>query len=128
MIKYRYAQQLKPPAPLVNTTVRCIATGARIEASPALVDPAADRTVLPAHVVAALGLVEDGRLHFQGFAGEIVELPTFLAEIQVHDLPALMIRAVLGEREPFILLGRDVLNTLRITLDGPQLTLEIHTS
>jgi hypothetical protein len=76
-------------------------------------------------VVEELGLVEDGRLLFRGFAGDVVELPIFLVEIQVHDLPAVAVRAVLGEHEPHILLGRDVLNAHRILLDGPQLALEI---
>jgi hypothetical protein len=88
-------------------------------------DTAADRTVLPGQLVKTLGLVEDGRMHFEGFAGEIVELPVFLVQIQIHELPAQMIRAALGEREPHILLGRDVLNAHRCLLDGPQSTLEI---
>jgi hypothetical protein len=50
-----------------------------------------------------------------------------LVEIQVHDMPPVLIRAVLGRNEPFILLGRDVLNNYRITLDGPALALEIGT-
>ena len=30
-------------------------------------------------------LVEDGRALFQGFAGEVIELPVFLVEVQIHD-------------------------------------------
>jgi predicted aspartyl protease len=125
MIRYRYAQQLNPPAPFVHVTLRCPATGARAPDLAAQVDHGADRTVLPGQVVEALGLVEDGRAQFQGFAGEIVELPIFLVEVQVHDLAPQLTRAVLGQHEPHILLGRDVLNTHRVLLDGPQLALEI---
>jgi hypothetical protein len=92
---------------------------------PALLDRAADRTVLPRPVIDTLGLVEDGRLLFEGFAGDVVELPVFLADVQVHDFAPLAIRAVVGEREPYILLGRDVMNAHRIVLDGPELALEI---
>jgi hypothetical protein len=35
------------------------------------------------------------------------------------------VRADLGQHENHILLGRDVLNTLRIVLDGPQNAFEI---
>jgi hypothetical protein len=125
MIRYRHAAQLNPPAPFVNVSLRCPATGTQVANLPALVDSAADHSVLPGATVAALGLVEDGRLLFQGFAGDVLELPVFLTEVRVHDLPPLLVRAVLGEREPFILLGRDVLNSYRIVLDGPQLALEI---
>jgi predicted aspartyl protease len=125
MIRYRYAHQLSPPAPFVKVTLRCPTTGSRVIDLPAQLDIAADRTVLPGRVVEALGLVEDGRALFQGFAGEVIELPVFLVEVQIHDFPALMIRAALGEKEPYTLLGRDVLNAYRIVLDGPQLALEI---
>jgi hypothetical protein len=126
MIRYRYAREFTPPAPFVNVSVRCRAAGRELLNVPAMLDTAADRTVRPGPVVAGLELVEDGRLLFEGFAGEVVQLPIFLTELQVHDLPPLLIRAVLGEREPYILLGRDVLNAQRILLDGPQLALEIN--
>jgi hypothetical protein len=125
MIRYRYNDQVQPPAPFVNVGVRCPGTGAQVVNQAALLDYAADRSVLPERMIAALGLVEDGHLLFQGFAGQVVELPIFLVEIRIHDLPAVLIRAVLGRGEPFILLGRDVLNSQRVLLDGPQLALEI---
>ena len=49
----------------------------------------------------------------------------FLVEISVHGLPPVALRAVLGAHEPWILLGRDVLNRLRVLLDGPAQGLEI---
>jgi hypothetical protein len=125
MIRYRYAQQLSPPAPFVNVTLRCPTTGTQAVGLPAQLDTAADRTVIPGRVVQGLGLVEDGRALFQGFAGEVIELPVFLVEVQVHDFQPLLNRAALGANEPHILLGRDVLNVHRILLDGPQLALEI---
>jgi hypothetical protein len=81
--------------------------------------------VLPGRTVAALGLVEDGRVQFQGFAGGVVELPVFLVDVHVHDLPAVTVRAVLGEHKPLILLGRDILNSIRLVLDGPLQILEL---
>jgi hypothetical protein len=125
MIRYRFAEQLTPPAPFVKVSLRCQGTGRQMPNLPALLDTAADRTVLAGQTVEGLGLVEDGRLLFQGFSGDVVELAIFLVELQIHDLPSLSIRAVIGEREPYILLGRDILNAHRILLDGPQLALEI---
>jgi hypothetical protein len=116
---------MDPPAPFVHVTLRCPSTGNRVTDLPAQVDSAADRTVLPARVVEALGLVEDGRATFQGFAGELVELPLFLVEVQVHDFPGVLTRAALGRDEPYVLLGRDALNRHRVILDGPQLLLDV---
>ena len=68
MVRYRYVDHLQPPAPFVNVSLHCQATGARLDNQPALVDSAADRTILPVPTIRGLGLVEDGRLQFQGFA------------------------------------------------------------
>ena len=125
MIRYRYSQQMNPPAPFVHATVRCLMTGQQTAPLPAQVDSAADRTVLTKSVVDALGLVEDGRLHFQGFAGEVVELPIFLVEVRVHDFAPVLVRAVLGEFEPYLLMGRDVLNFHELFLRGPQQILDV---
>lgn len=125
MICYRYADQLSPPAPFVHVSLRCPSTGSSVIALAAQVDFAADRTILPGPVVAALALVQDGKAMFQGFAGEVIELPIFLVELQVHDFPPLLVRTALGRQEPHILLGRDVLNAYRIVGDGPRLALEI---
>jgi len=125
VIRYRYVTHLQPPAPFVNVTVRCPTTGSQMNDLPAQVDTAADRTVLPGSVIAGLGLVQVGRFLFEGFGGTITELPVYLVAVQLHDLPPVELQAVLGERERFILLGRDVLNAHRLLLDGPALAMEI---
>jgi predicted aspartyl protease len=125
MIRYRYAAEAEPPAPFVNVTIRCPTTGRHVDQSPAQVDTAADCTVLPRFVVSTLDLVQVGQQECRGFHGEIVLLPVFLVAVSIHDLPAVEVRAVLGEREAYILLGRDVLNAHRLVLDGPNLSLEI---
>jgi predicted aspartyl protease len=125
MIRYRYTQQVTPPAPFVYVSVGCVGTGAFVSDLPAQIDTAADRTVLPKQLVASLRLAEDGRALFQGFSSEIVELPLYLVEIRIQDLRPLLVRAVLGAAEWHILLGRDVLNAHRVLLDGPQLSLEV---
>jgi hypothetical protein len=127
MIRYRFNDQVKPPAPFVNVSILCPAAGARVLDQPALLDYAADRSILPERLIAALGLVEDGRLLFQGFGGHAVELPIFLAAIQVHDLTPILVRVAFGRGEPYILLGRDVLNAHCVLLDGPGQALEIAT-
>src|SRR5262245_6589618 len=100
MIRYRYAN-LQPPAPLVNVCVRCPKSGNQLDMQPAIIDPAADRTVLPAKMISDLGLVEDGHLYFQGFASKIVQLPVYLVELRLHDFAPIRLRVALGENESF---------------------------
>jgi hypothetical protein len=82
---------MDPPAPFVNVTLRCPATGNEKTNLPAQVDSAADRTVVPDTVVAALQLVQDGRAVFQGIGSQLVELPLYLVAVIVHDLPPVLV-------------------------------------
>jgi hypothetical protein len=92
---------------------------------PAQLDTAADRTVLPANLVRALGLLQLGSILTAGL-GNLARLrPSYLVEVRIHNLTAHTIEAVSDPNEAWILLGRDVLNNHRIVFDGPQLTLEI---
>jgi hypothetical protein len=109
VIRYRYNQQTDPPAPFVYGTFQNPADSTELHDVPVQIDTAADRTVLPDHVVQALGLA----------------LPTYAVRVAIHQLPAKTIKVVASSGEPWVLLGRDVLNDHRLCLDGPQLTFEI---
>ena len=52
-------------------------------------------------------------------------MSTYRVQIGIHEFPPVMIEAIAHAEEPFVLLGRDVLNRFRLLLDGPQLLLEI---
>jgi predicted aspartyl protease len=125
MARYRYTDQINPPAPYVNVCLGCPVRGVRLENLAALIDTGADRTVLPSRLVEELDLPYDGSLSLQGFAGEVVQLPVYLAEVGVHDMEPVVVRAVASKAEKWVLLGRDVLNCHRILLDGPNLAFEI---
>jgi hypothetical protein len=92
---------------------------------PAQLDTAADRTILPARLVADMQFAQDGLALFQGFGSELIQLPLYLVSLSIHDFAPVMIRGASAEHEQYILLGRDVLNRLRVLLDGPKLLLEI---
>lgn len=126
MTRYIYNQQLVPPAPLVPVGVsNPQRTGEGVE-SPALLDTAADRTVIPQELVESLHLLTVRYLSVAGLGGRETRLPDFVIRLAVRQAPPLTIELVACPGEPFVLLGRDVLNQFRIVLDGPQLSLEIH--
>jgi hypothetical protein len=125
MIRYRYVEEMTPPAPFVMVTIRCLTTNATVSDLPAQIDAAADRTVLPESIIQSLGLAEDGRMLFQGFAGEVIELPVYLVEIRIGTLDPVLVRVAVGPSEPHILLGRDVINRHNLMLQGAKRCLEI---
>jgi predicted aspartyl protease len=126
MIRYAYNRQLTPPAPFVHVTLRCIETGHFREAVPAQLDTAADRTVIPGSLISELGLVPIDELPIIGFGGQLLHVRTYLIELTIRDLVPVQVEAVGHSDEPYVLLGRDVLNQHLITLDGPHLAVEVH--
>ncbi|HMF12519.1 MAG TPA: retroviral-like aspartic protease family protein [Gemmataceae bacterium] len=125
MIRYGYNQQIVPPAPFVHVTLRCRETGKEAPEVPAQVDPGADRTVIPARIVQELGLVPLDELQVSGFGGQVFLLPTYRLEVNIRSFQPLIVEVFAHADEPFVLLGRDVLNAHRILLDGPRLMVEI---
>jgi hypothetical protein len=124
VIRYRYNNQLVPPAPFVYVTVRNPADGAELASIAAQVDSAADRSVVPQSVVDQLGLSQVGTLAIGGLGGIIYTLPTYVVFVAIHDRAPQPIKVVATADEPWMLLGRDVLNAHRLTLDGPGSVLE----
>ena len=124
MIRYSYNQQIQPPAPFVIIRLVNAADGRAFENVPAQVDHGADRSVLPSNLVDDLGLAQMGVAEIGGLGGKVQELPTYVVLVGIHDLPPRPCK-VLSCHEPWVLLGRDILNDHRILLDGPQVSLEI---
>ena len=125
MIRFSYVPQFRPPAPFASVTLRNPVTGAEQRDAPAQLDTAADRTLLPEAVVQALALPQIGTVPIGGVGGVIQTMPSYPAQVAIHNLPALTVEVVASAGEDWILLGRDVLNDYRLLLDGPQLFVEI---
>jgi predicted aspartyl protease len=116
---------MMPPAPFVYASVGAPVEGTSFVEFPAQLDTAADLSVIPWRIVEELQLNQLGEFEALGLGGHLVTMPTFLVQIQLRGMPAQMVRVLASPEEPYVLLGRDVLNRFRVTLDGPSLILEI---
>jgi hypothetical protein len=125
MIRYLYNRQTTPPAPFVYVTVACPKTGPATGLLPAQLDIGADRSVIPLDIARQLNLVQMDALPVGGFGTRVETLPTFAVSLAIREFPAVLLEIFGVRGEPFVLLGRDMLNRYRIVLDGPQLALEI---
>ena len=125
MIGYTYNTQIFPPAPFVFLTLRDPVTGDVLSEVPAQIDSAADRTVLPLPIAEAMNLHRVGNVLIGNFGGTVAAMPTYAVLLRVHTLPERLIEVIAHAKESWVLLGRVVLNGLRIVLDGPRLKLEI---
>ena len=125
MIRYAYNRQVDPPAPFVHVSLRRPREGPSLDDLPAQIDTAADRTVIPGGLVARLGLVPLDEIPVAGFGGLVLLVSTYLVELSLRGQTPRPIEVIAHEGEPYVLLGRDVLNHHRLLLDGPGLALEI---
>jgi len=112
--------QYDPPAPMATVQLRALQGSAKIENVALLIDTGADVTLIPTRAVDQIGAT--------GTAGETIELLAFdgrpsSASIVTLDLVFLgrifRGRYLLIDRDHGIL-GRVVLNHVRLLLDGPR--------
>ena len=125
MIRYGYTRQLEPPAPFVHVSLRCESAGTSVLDLPAQVDSAADRSVIPGCPVAHLGLECVDELQVAGLGSEIVTAFAYRVELTIRGLSPVVAVVIAHDGEPYVLLGRDILNRYRVVLDAPGLALEI---
>lgn len=92
---------------------------------PAQIDTAADISVIPTDIVKRLQLVPCDRMRIAGIGGHVSLEPIYLAVLKIHQFAALTLPILSVKDEPYVLLGRDVLNQFRLILDGPRLLLDI---
>lgn len=117
------AGRFNPPAPLAEVVVRQPDRGEGGEAALMLIDSGSDATLLPRPVVASLGITGTAeRYQLMAIDGTISETEAVRADLiflgRRFRGSFLLVDAEIG------VLGRDVLNHIRLLLDGPALRWE----
>lgn len=122
--EFPYDRQYDPPAPVLPLRVGP-PRAEPVVAAPALMDSGADLTVLPEELVRTLRLPQIGEVTVRGVEGVARRVPVYAAEVEVAGIRRIV--EVVGIRTN-ALLGRDVLNRMVITLNGPQQILRVEGS
>lgn len=125
MIRYAYNAQKQPPAPFILVTLRHPYSGAELSEVPAQLDTGADQSLVPFAMAQALSLLHTGAVEVSGVGGNREIMERYGVLIAIHTFPARLVEVLSHPGEPWVLLGRDVLNHHCIVLDGPRLALEI---
>lgn len=125
MIRYNYNRQCTPPATFVHVLLRCPVTSKDTGELPAQLDTAAHRTVIPWHGAEELVLVPIREIRIASFSGQITSVPTFLIQVTIRQLRPINLEVLASRGEPYVLLGRDILNLHHVILDGPKLAFAI---
>jgi hypothetical protein len=115
-----YDDRFAPAAPVAKVSLRHPDSGASIANIPMLIDSGADATLLPESAIASLGLAGTGeRYGLVAFDGTINESEA------VHAVLVFLDKTFRGRFLPveseIRIIGRNVLNRVRLLLDGPAL-------
>lgn len=123
-MKYPYHNSYFPPLPSLEVVLQS-PEGNRTEPLTVLVDTGADTTIVPTTYLVRLGTnpFEDGFLRSQW--GERRPVGIYLLDVHVANLYLPGIEVVGDEQGREVILGRNVLNTLILLLDGPSQTTDV---
>ena len=122
---YPYSHDYQPAMPVVEVGLGRGGQSEPRRLSLALVDSGADGTLIPVNVLEEIGARLVGAARITSVLGESQLADIYLVSLRVG--PALLgaVRVVAGAEGDEILLGRNVLNQLVVTLNGLASTVEI---
>jgi predicted aspartyl protease len=114
------AENFDPPAPVAYVTLRNPVTGVSLNNVPMLIDTGADATALPRAYVEQLNIepAKDKSYLAVGFDGQ--ERIVNMVELEMEFLGRKFKGKFLLVDQPTGYLGRNIMNNLRILLDGPR--------
>lgn len=122
---FSYSVDYDPAMPVLEVTISEPHSNEAVTYAPALIDSGADGTLVPVDLLERIGAVSvaSGRLTWFWQASRQVSIYIVRLQIGAHTLPRVRVAGVPAGTD--LILGRNVLNQMRVTLDGPALTTEI---
>ena len=125
MLTFRYNRGESPPAPYITLEIKPSGRRRKPMHRRAKVDPGASLTVIPESLPRRWRLNSIGMATLHAYNGQRSMRPVYEVDIIIGSRRFQEIRVIVAPRR-HILLGRDILNQLRVTLDGPRQVIDIH--
>jgi predicted aspartyl protease len=116
-----------PAMPMVEIQIRSVRRNEDSISVRAVVDSGADATILPVQFLESAGIDKVGRARMRWGKHYGQEYDVYLAIIEIGPFQFPGIRVLADKQESEPILGRDVLNHLALTLNGPANVVEIST-
>ena len=124
-MRFLYDSHYLPPAPSVEIWLGAPGESLTSGLHQALVDTGADMSLIPAKHIRPLQAVPDDYRYLRSQWGERKRVAIYSLDIGIGNLRLPSVEVVADEYGDEIILGRNLLNKLRMTLDGPNRALEI---
>jgi predicted aspartyl protease len=126
MNKYPYDTTYDPPLPVCHVALKSPTTEECVILT-AVVDTGADATIVPLRYLHQVGARRAYEAQLRSHWGERRTVFLHVVELQIGEVSLPGIYAVGDELGDDVVLGRDVLNRLRLLLDGPAEMMELLT-
>ena len=120
----RYSIEFDPPAPVVGFKVYCPVDHQRVANVSGELDSGAEISVVPQRLVDELRLVPRRGMVTQAYDGTQSQWATYMVDLEIEGCEVHDVEVIALPRLDAVL-GRDVLNSFIVTLDGKALTFEV---
>jgi len=118
-MKYPYDASYQPPFPVVRAVLYNSEEGLRTAPEKALLDTGSDGSLVPITYLRQILAPALTDIHIRSHWGELRSAQLFVIDLELGDLRLPGVFVVGDEQGDEIVLGRNVLNKLRLLLDGP---------
>ena len=124
-MKFAYSRNYLPAAPILEVTFVAAAENRRAGPLVGIVDSGADGTLVPLRYLTEIQAPPTSEMVVRSQWGERRRVWLYLVDVQIGTLIFAGLEVVGDELSDDVVLGRDLLNRLRIVLDGPQEAIEL---
>ena len=124
-MKFAYDTHYVPPAPHIEIRLGLPSESLAIGPLQAFVDTGADISLVPLHYIEPLQAQVENQKFLRSQWGERRQVDIYALDVGIGATRLAAIKVVADEIGSEVILGRDVLNKLLVTLNGPKMELEI---
>lgn len=121
---FDYSRAYSPSAPFVEVQVNNYDTGATPIIVNPQIDSGADATMMPISVLEQVGALFEATLSARDFSGRVHIVDLYAATVSLAG-QTFYLRVIAQENTSEGIIGRDILNDLVVTLNGPANVTEI---
>lgn len=119
-----YNSEYNPPAPILSVDISAVTRPGQRLSVTALLDTAADISALPETIIEQLGLAPVAETMIAGFEDHPIQAKVYVVAIHIAGARLYPARVVVHPAQ-YARLGRNILNSLFVRLDGPDLMFEV---
>ena len=124
-MKFSYNTEYYPPAPHIEIRLGIPGESLKVGPLPAFLDSGADATLVPLRYIRRLAVAVDNLRQLRSHWGENRVVEVYRLDVGIGDIRLPDIQIIGDKQGTEIIIGRNILNMLRVFMDGPKQIVEI---